>query len=135
MPNIANNYQSHVPAPAQNRRMGISMYRFRPRTQNRRMEYSCAGSGPQPAGPEPAQSRPLAIGSVSKQWLSGMDFGRTDTGNAPKSAFLKFRSLAGSNPAKIRPELPTYGPEELFHNIEYILVSTVPGRPRALWGW
>ena len=57
----------------------------------------------------------------------GLDFGRTATGKAPKSALrpafgrpeCRFRCFPGSSPAKILPGRPISGPEALLRNIEY----------------
>ncbi len=57
---------------------------------------------------------------------SGPDFGRTATGNTPKSALRpafdrpedRFRCFPDSSPAKIRPGRPISGPEAVLRNIE-----------------
>jgi hypothetical protein len=58
---------------------------------------------------------------------SGLDFGRTATGKAPKLALRpdfgrpegRVRCFPSSSPAKIRPGRPIYGPEALLCNIDH----------------
>jgi hypothetical protein len=66
---------------------------------------------------------------------SGLDFGRTATGKAPKSTLRpaegrpegRFRCLPKSSPAKIRPG----NPEALLRNIEYSRLFNYASGPRT----